>query len=270
MPVDSVLQEHDTSRPERAVGPRRGASFDLQAPRRPDRWYQLARGALKLAAFVYSRVDVEGSENVPEGPAVYCFTHQCWIDPMYVLGVLPKRRVYFFGPEQGDMRRGVRNRLMRWFGLVVPFAPGARGLLAATHRAAELARDGACIAIAGEGRIHSGEAVVLPLKEGAAYIALRAGTPLVPMAINGTGWLGFRRRVRVRFGPPIEVISKVPGRPKAEEIAGLTELAQLSLQGLVLGFGDRPRPGVFGRWLTELFNDWPGGVRPPSGGPQTS
>jgi 1-acyl-sn-glycerol-3-phosphate acyltransferase len=190
---------------------------------------------------------------------------------MYVLGVLPKaRRVYFFGPEEKDMRRGARNRLMRWFGLVIPFAPGARGLLAATHRAAELARAGACIAIAGEGRIHSGETIVLPLKEGPAYIALRAGTPLVPIAVNGTGWLGFRRRVRVRFGPPIHLVSDVPGRPKAEEVADLTEQAQRSLDGLVRGFGDQPRPGALGRWLTELFNDWPGGVRPPSGGQRAS
>jgi hypothetical protein len=31
---------------------------------------------------------------------------------------------------------------------------------------------------------------------------------------------------------------------------------------LAAGFPERPRPGRFGTWLTELFNDWPEGGRP--------
>jgi 1-acyl-sn-glycerol-3-phosphate acyltransferase len=151
---------------------------------------------------------------------------------------------------------------MRAFGLVIPFAPGARGLLAATHRSVDLARGGASIAIAGEGRIHCGESSLLPLKDGAAYIALRAGIPLVPVAVNGTGWLGFRRRVRVRFGAPIPVASDPSRRPAPEEVAALTAEAFRSLEALVQGFGDQRPPGRIGRWLTELFNEWPDRRRP--------
>ena len=226
----------------------------------------LARWAIKLAARTYSRVDVEGLENIPNEPALYCFSHQCWIDPMYVLAVLPRRpRIYFFGPQENEMRHGVRNRLMRWFGLVIPFAPGARGLLAATQRTAELARGGASIAIAGEGRLHVGEGTILPLKDGPAYIALRAGLPVVPVAINGTGWLAFRRPVRVRLGRPIAATAAVAGRPRGPEIAELTSRVLASLTELVGGFPDQPEPGRLGRWLTELFNEWPEGHRPGSG-----
>jgi hypothetical protein len=31
---------------------------------------------------------------------------------------------------------------------------------------------------------------------------------------------------------------------------------------MVADFPDQPRPGRVGRWLTELFNDWPDGSRP--------
>jgi 1-acyl-sn-glycerol-3-phosphate acyltransferase len=245
---------------------RKDGPFEQQAPARPARWFLLARWLLKLAALAYTDVEVEGKDNLPDGPALFCFSHQCWIDPMYILAVLPRRpRVYFFGPEQDDMRHGARNRLMRWFGLVVPFAPGARGLLAATQRADELSRDGAAIAIAGEGRIHCGEGVVLPLKDGAAYIALRAGIPLVPVAINGTGWLAFRRSVRIRFGEPICAVPALPGRPRAAETGVLTARAQASLEAMVRDFPDRSKPGPIGRWLTELFNDWPQRRRPPAG-----
>jgi len=61
---------------------------------------------------------------------------------------------------------------------------------------------GAVVAIAGEGRIHARESELLPLSEGAAYFALRSGIPLVPIAINGTSWLRFSGRVRVRVGGP--------------------------------------------------------------------
>ena len=34
---------------------------------------------------------------------------------------------------------------------------------------------------------------------------------------------------------------------------------------MVADFPDPPPPGRFGRWLTELFNDWPEGARPALG-----
>lgn len=242
---------------------RKDAAFQQQAPRRSPFWYLIARVSLRIVARSYSSIQVEGAELRPSGPALYCFSHQCWIDPMYVLAVLPRKpRLYFFGPQENDMRRGIRNRLMRLFGLVIPFAPGARGLLAATHRSVDLARGGASIAIAGEGRIHCGESALLPLKEGAAYIALRAGIPLVPVAINGTGWLGFRRRVRVRFGKPIQVAQEPVRRPTSEEVEALTLRAFESLSELVGDFGEQPPSGPIGRWLTELFNEWPERHRP--------
>ena len=265
MPGDPSPGKHAASAIAAAERTRKDAAFQVQAPRRPLRWYRLARASLKLAAYCYSSVEVEGRELIPPGPVLYCFSHQSWIDPMYVISVLPgSPRLYFFGPQENDMRRGVRNRLMRWFGLVIPFAPGSRGLLAATHRSVELATTGASIAIAGEGRIHCGESCLLPLKEGAAYIALRARIPLVPMAINGTSWLGFRRRVRVRLGNAIEPSQATAGRPDAAEVAALTAKASESLLDLVADFGDRRAPGPVGRWLTELFNEWPDGRRPTS------
>ena len=239
--------------------------LDAQAPRYSMRRFKLVRAFFSLVARAFSRVRVEGIDRLPSGSAVLCFTHQSWADPFYVLAAMPKqRRMYFFGPEQEEMRRGARNRLMRWSGTVVPYRPGKRGLVAATARVESILTGDVLLAIAGEGRIHAGETVVLPLKEGPAYLALRAGVPLVPIAINGTGWLGFRRVVRVRVGPPIDAACLVPSRPGTAEVAGLTAIAQIALESLVGDFPDQPRPRLFGRLLTELFNDWPDGSRPPT------
>jgi 1-acyl-sn-glycerol-3-phosphate acyltransferase len=235
-----------------------------QAPVRSARRYAATRLVVPAVAKLYSKLRAEGLTRLPAGPFVLSFSHQNWADPMFVLGVMPGRpRIYFFGPEQQDMRRGVRNRMMRWAGVAVPFRPGNRGLVAATARAHRLLREGAIVAIAGEGRIHAGEGALLPLQAGPAYLALRAGVPVVPVAVNGTSWLGFRRVVRVRIGLPITTECQTPSRPTSEAVDRLTAQIQSALQALVADFPDQPRPGRIGRWLTELFNHWPDGSRPP-------
>ena len=236
----------------------------LQAPRYSHRRWLLARALLRALTRLYSRVRVEGLEKLPDGPSILCFSHQNWADPFYLFGTLPRRpRVYFFGPEQEDMRRGFRNRVMRWSGTVVPFQPGKRGLVAATRWVEALVASGATIAIAGEGRIHVGESELLPLLDGPAYLALRAGVPIVPVAINGTSWLGFRRLVRVRFGAQITVPEGTAGGASREAVDETTSRTWAALHALVADFPDGPPPRAVGRRLTELFNDWPEGARPP-------
>jgi len=253
---------------ERTVGPRGRDPLEVQAPVRSARRYSITRLVVPTGARLYSRLRVEGLTRLPAGPYVLCFSHQNWADPLFVLGAMPGRpRIFFFGPEQEEMRRGVRNRLMRWAGVAVPFRPGNRGLVAATARARALLADGAVVAIAGEGRIHAGEGALLPLRSGPAYLALRAGVPVVPMSVNGTSWLGFRRVVRVRIGLPIATGCQTRSRPTSEAVDRLTAQIESALQTLVADFPDQPRPGRIGRWLTELFNIWPDGARPsvPSG-----
>ena len=243
--------------------PRRADRLEVQAPARSVRRYLIIRACFGALARLYSRVRVEGLERLPAGPSVLCFSHQNWADPLYLYGVLPRRpRVYFFGPEQEDMRHGARNRLMRWGGVAIPYQPGRRGLVAATLRTATLLGQGATVAIAGEGRIHAGEGTILPLQDGPAYLALRSGVPLVPIAISGTSWLAFRRVVRLRIGLPIEMTPAFEGRPGVREVALMTARARSGLEGLVADFPEQPKPGPVGRWLTELFNDWPEGSRP--------
>jgi len=207
----------------------------------------------------YARLRVEGSERLPAGPAVLCFSHQNWTDPFILMAALPAHpRLYFFGPKEEDMGVGPRNRLMSWVGTAVPYRPGKNDLLDATRRVGAVFAAGGRLAIAGEGRIHAGERVVLPLSEGPAFFALRRGVPLVPIAVNGTGWLAFGRTIRIRIGEPIVA----EGRPTRERVEELTERAGSALRVLVTDFPERPAPGPVGRWLTELFNEWPDGAPP--------
>ena len=110
---------------------------------------------------------------------------------------------------------------MTWTWATVPYRPGKNDLLEATRRVSAVLASGGVLAIAGEGRIHASEHELLPLEEGPAYFALRSGVPLVPIAISGTSWLRFGRRVRVAVGEPLaaERPTQPGGRRRADRAA---------------------------------------------------
>ncbi len=218
----------------------------------------LSRIASWVVVRAYLRLRLDGRERLPRRPAVYCFDHRNWADPFLLMAILPMRpRLTFFGPKEEDMSVGGRNRVMTWTGATIPYRPGKDNLIEATRRVHAVISAGGVLAIAGEGRIQPFEARIGPLEEGAAYFALREGVPLVPIAIYGTSWLAFGRRIRVVVGEPL-----LPaGRPNREHVDELTARCRAALQGLVGGEPERPRPGPIGRWVTERFNDWPEGDR---------
>ncbi len=73
----------------------------------------------------------------------------------------------------------------------------------------------------------------------------------------GTSWLAFGRRIRVRVGEPIQPV----GRPSRDVVDALTGRCHDALAALVRDQPELAAPGPFGRWLTELFNEWPEGSR---------
>lgn len=228
---------------------------------RPNR-VRLMRAFLKLVTGVLFDVQVEGRDNFTKSPAIYCANHLNWTDPLVLLAVMPGRpKLAMFGPKEADMTKGARNRLITWAGFGIPYRPAKTDLLEATRSVQRAITQGWAMLIMGEGRIHRGERELAPLADGTAYFALRTGVPVIPIAINGTSWLGFRRRIRVRVGTPIPV----DGRATREAVDALTARTADALLHLVADFPDPGRPGPFGRWLTEVFNDWPEGARPELG-----
>jgi len=227
-------------------------------------WHaSVARLVMSALVRTTVRLRVEGLDRYPTVPAVVCFSHQGWFDPFVLIAALPGRpRVSFFGPKEADMSVGRRNRLMCWIGWPVPYHPVKDDLIASTRRVGRVLARGHVLLIAGEGRIHVGEGNLLPLSDGPAFFALRTGVPLVPVAVNGTGWLAFGRTVRIRVGEPIPVA----GRPTRSNVDALTARCASDLRALVADFPDKPPPGRFWRRVTELFNEWPEGSRPPLGG----
>jgi 1-acyl-sn-glycerol-3-phosphate acyltransferase len=247
--------------PVPADGTHPGAPGARDRSRSPGRLrYWLTTILLRVAVGVYLRLRVEGRDHLPPGPSIICFNHQSWADPLVLVAALPARPdLVFFGPREADMRVGRKNRLIELSRRGVPFHPGKTNLLEVTRRVKAITDRGARLAIAPEGRIHAGERVVLPLDEGVAFFALRTGVPVVPVGITGVGWLRFGGTVRVRVGRPIAA----SGRPTRAAVDALTAETHRAMLELVADGRDRRPPGRFGRWLTEVFQDWPEGARPP-------
>jgi 1-acyl-sn-glycerol-3-phosphate acyltransferase len=239
-----------------AVG--RGDGLDGLHPFRRTIRYWVSRIVVAMVIRGWLRFDVEGRGRLPDGPAILAFNHLSWVDPFVLMGTLPFRpRLSFFGPKEEDMRVGGRNRLMRWTGASIPYKPGKNDLLEATRRVGGVTAAGGVVAIAGDGRIAAIEGRLLPLNDGPAYFALRSRVPLVPVAINGTSWLRFGSRVRVRIGEPIVGT----GRADRAAVDAMTETLRVRLTSMV---ADAPQPHRSGRvagWLSERFNEWPEGSR---------
>ena len=217
----------------------------------------VSRSLAGLLIRVWFRVEVVGGERFLREPALYAFSHLNWTDPLLLLATFPSRpRLYFYGPKQEDLRTGRRNRMMWWTTIPIPFSPSKDDLLTSVRRAQAVFDSGGSLGISAEGSIHVHEGDLLPFEEGAAYLALRAGVPIVPVAISGTSWARFRGKAIVRIGEAIPTGE----RPTRQVVARYTALSWHAVRSMVDGDTDVQPPGRFGRWLTDLFNDWgPGG-----------
>jgi len=225
------------------------------------RWFRhwFSRTVSALIIKGWFRVTVVNPERFLDQPCVYAFNHLSWMDPLLLLATLPSQpRLYFYGPKQEDLRKGGRNRFMWWTGVPVPFSPRKDDLITSVRYVQAVFDSGGALAIAPEGTIHVHEGDLLSFEDGAAYLALRAGVPIVPVAITGISAARFRGRVLVRLGEPVVVA----GRPTRANVARYSALTWHALKTMVDRDRDLPQPTGFERWLTDLFNDWGEGGRP--------
>jgi 1-acyl-sn-glycerol-3-phosphate acyltransferase len=225
------------------------------------------RFGIRFFLVCYLRVRRTGWAHIPaDGAYLLVFNHPNWVDPFLITAYWPTNRpLFIFGPKEEDMSAGWRNRLIAWGRMAVPFKPSRSDLIDTTRRATAVLKRGYVLAIAGEGRLSDEEGELAPMQDGAAFIALRAQVPIVPLAIVGSRWLRLGKRISLRVGEPIPV----SGRADRGSVARLTARLEAELTGLL---ADAPRegpPGPLGRWLTDVFNERPWldqpGDRPPSG-----
>ncbi len=166
--------------------------------------YRLMRHADRLLVRALFRVRVAGLEGWPEAPFCLVVNHHNGWDPLIVMAVVPGTpRITWFGPREADFSRGFKNRVMGFFGGVIPFDPAMTRLTSAAHAVRHVFAVKGVLGIFAEGHNGFRETELQPFEDGAVAFASMAGVPIVPCAISGTTYLWLRKQVVVRFGQAI-------------------------------------------------------------------
>jgi 1-acyl-sn-glycerol-3-phosphate acyltransferase len=178
--------------------------------------YRAMWGFNRLLVRALFDVGVEGLEHWPPPPFQVVANHHNGWDPLLVLAVVPlEPRISWFGPREADFSRGFKNRVMAFFGGVIPYHPEHTTLMSAVRAVRRVFAAGGVLGIFAEGRVGFAETGLLPFEDGAAAFATMGGVAVVPCAIVGSSHLWFRRRVLVRFGTPIAVPAGRPNDARA-------------------------------------------------------
>lgn len=166
--------------------------------------YRFMWGLNRAIVRILLDVRVSGLEHWPEPPFLLVANHHNGVDPMLVLAVSPvEPRITWFGPREADFSRGFKNRVMAFFGGVIPYNPEKTTLTSAVRAVRRVFEADGVLGIFAEGRIGFRESELLPFEDGAAAFAASSGVPVVPCAIVGSTDLWFRKRIEVRLGAPI-------------------------------------------------------------------
>ena len=189
---------------------------------------------------------IENLENLPAaGPGIIMINHIAFIDPIAVLGNLPRNIV--------PMAKVEATRVPIWgiFPALWHVIPVRRGEIdrEAIRQALAVLAAGEIILVAPEG---TRGIALLPAKEGVVYLAHKSGAPIIPVAVEGTR--GFPSLSPKRWAGPGAVVTigrpfrfkPVAGRMKGEVMTAMTEEAM----GVLAAMLPEHRRGVYARAAT--------------------
>jgi 1-acyl-sn-glycerol-3-phosphate acyltransferase len=165
--------------------------------------FRVTRVLVRALCAILFRLRVEGLELYPRGGALLVVNHPSAFDPAMVAVSVPDRVLFMAAEEYLEMP--VVGWMMRAYGCI-PVKRGAADTSAIRTALWGLAQ-GFRVCVFPEGQISPHPR---PPQRGAALIAARAGVPVVPIAVIGSGnvfplgarWPRFAR-VTVRVGPAL-------------------------------------------------------------------
>lgn len=180
---------------------------------------------LFLALF---RTRVVGKENVPAQGAILAGNHLSYMDPVLLWCASPRRTFFMAKRELWG------SKLLGWLLDHLWGFPVNRGEpdRAAITTATDLLKAGELVGMFPEGSRAAGDGQELGQAHGGvAFIALRAGAPVVPVAFVGTEQVWPRgqryprlRRVSIYLGKPIDTAAVCPECGRKERVQALTQV----------------------------------------------
>jgi 1-acyl-sn-glycerol-3-phosphate acyltransferase len=209
------------------------------------RWCQASALGLNI------EVHPEHLDRVPTGAFVYCSNHQSILDILVLGSILP-----------GDFKWAAKRSLMKipflgWHLQLAGHVPvdrkkGSRAAAEVIARFEQVLREGKPLLVFPEGT-RSEDGLVRSFKNGGFHAAVRAGVPIVPIALEGTYRLMKKhaidtgdghtmRHVRVRAGDPIHPDKVGREAKRVADLRDRTHAAVLELHRQIGGVVPEVRP----------------------------
>ena len=199
--------------------------------------YALVRGSLELFDRVFWRLSVRGRENIPtSGSFILAGIHRSNIDTV-VVAAATRRRMRYMGKDTMW-----KYRFTAWFFSAMGGIPVRRDVAdrEAIRLCLDIAATGEPIVMFPEGTRRTGP-VLLPehMHDGPAYVACKAGIPIVPVGIGGSedamprGAKGLRPvKLSMDIGAPVYPPTDDSGRLSRRAVREMTETVREDIQVL--------------------------------------
>lgn len=187
---------------------------------------RVVRVTVAKVVLLLFRTKVTGAENIPAGGAMLAGNHVSYMDPVLLWCASP-RPVHFMAKSELWESRVISWGLPRLWAFPVNRGEPDR---TAISTATELLKSGELVGVFPEGsRSATGATELGQAHGGAAFIALRADAPVVPVAFAGTERVWPRgqklprlARTHIRIGKPVIPADVLPEAGRKERVEALT------------------------------------------------
>jgi 1-acyl-sn-glycerol-3-phosphate acyltransferase len=153
------------------------------------------------------KVDAHSETRLPEGPCIFVCNHQGAFDILSLFVGLPRRFVFI------AKKSVFQYPFIGWHIAAQGYIKVDRSNREASIRSMEIAgtriRSGISVCVFPEGT-RSTDGSILPFKKGPFMVAMKAGGPIVPVALEGSLFVNPKRTwyvcpntVRILLGPPV-------------------------------------------------------------------
>lgn len=167
---------------------------------------------IRAFCYIVFRVKKIGEENVPKtGAYIMCANHRSNWDPPIIVAC-SKRKMYIMAKQEL-----FKNNFIKWIAKKCWVFPVKRGKMdiESLKFSLKVLKDGEILMLFPEGTRHgmekNGKA-----QNGAAFMALRAGVPVIPVGIQGE--MKPFHKVKLNYGKPLDFSQYYSNKPDKETL----------------------------------------------------